>query len=57
MTGAYDAKEPLNSVTDRQSYGNNRYIYSNIHQWLNSVAASGWFAKQHTADQAPSVAM
>ena len=52
---AFDAKEPNNSDTSRQSYGNNRYKYSNILQWLNSdKAAGGWYSPQHTNDQAPS---
>ena len=51
---AYDAKEPNNSNSDRQDYGNNRYRYSNIHQWLNSEAGAGsWYVAQHSADQAP----
>jgi len=51
---ACDAKEPANSDSDRQSYGNNRYIYSNIHQWLNSEAGAGaWYTAQHSADHAP----
>lgn len=35
----FDATEPSNS--DRRSYGNNRYIYSNLRQWLNSAAGAG----------------
>lgn len=35
-------------------YGNNRYIYSNLRQWLNSPAAAGqWYTAQHSADQTP----
>ena len=49
----YDAKEPNNSNSDRRTYGNNRYIYSNIHQWLNATKASGWYTAQHSADAAP----
>jgi hypothetical protein len=49
-----DAKEPSNSNSDRQSYGNNRYQYSNIRQWLNSAAAAGaWYTAQHSADAPP----
>lgn len=49
-----DAKEPSNSNSDRQSYGNNRYLYSNIRQWLNSAAAAGaWYTAQHSADTPP----
>src|SRR5699024_12209067 len=49
----YDAKEPRNSDSDRKNYGNNRYIYSNIHQWLNATKATGWYVAQHSADAAP----
>lgn len=49
----YDAKEPRNSNNDRKNYGNNRYIYSNIHQWLNATKATGWYVAQHSADAAP----
>lgn len=49
----YDAPEPRNSDSDRRDYGNNRYIYSNIHQWLNATKASGWYTAQHSADAAP----
>lgn len=49
----YDAAEPRNSNSDRRNYGNDRYIYSNIHQWLNATKASGWYTAQHSADAAP----
>lgn len=50
----FDAKEPTNGDSGRKEYGNNRYIYSNIRQWLNSQANSGqWYTAQHSADQAP----
>lgn len=52
----YDAKEPRNSDSDRRNYGNNRYIYSNIHQWLNATKASNWYTAQHSADAAPTYA-
>ena len=48
----FDAKEPNNSDSGRQQYGNNRYLYSNILQWLNSDATQ-WYTAQHAADQAP----
>src|SRR5690625_3870243 len=44
---ASDAKEPNNSNSSRKSYGNNRYIYSNIRQWLNSDKTS-WYVAQHS---------
>jgi hypothetical protein len=51
---ASDAKEPSNSNNDRKNYGNNRHIYSNILQWLNSNATAGaWYSAKHSADQAP----
>lgn len=49
----YDAAEPSNSNSERRSYGNNRYIYSNIHQWLNATKATEWYVAQHSADAAP----
>lgn len=52
---AFDAIEAGNSVSNRRSYGNNRYAHSNIRQWLNSAAAS-WYAAQHSADAPPSSA-
>lgn len=52
----YDAPEPRNSDGNRKRYGNNRYIYSNIHQWLNATKASNWYTAQHIADAAPTYA-
>lgn len=49
----WDAAEPSNSDSNRRSYGNNRYIYSNIHQWLNATKATGWYTAQHSTDAAP----
>lgn len=50
----FDAIESGNSDSNRKSYGNNRWIYSNIRQWLNSAAAAGkWYSAQHSADAAP----
>lgn len=51
---ASDAEEPSNSNNDRKNYGNNRHIYSNLLQWLNSNATAGaWYSAKHSADQAP----
>ena len=51
---AIDAAEPNNSNSDRQTNGNNRHIYSNILQWLNSNAAAGeWYSAKHSADASP----
>lgn len=49
----FDAKEPSNPNSQRQSYGNNRYSQSNIDQWLNSAAAS-WYSARHSYDAPPS---
>ena len=50
----FDAKEPTNSDSNRQEYGNNRYLHSNVLQWLNSdAAANAWYSAQHSADQKP----
>ena len=49
----WDNREPSNSDTDRRNYGNNRYIYSNIHQWLNATEATSWYTAQHSTDAAP----
>jgi len=50
-----DAAEPNNAISDRKSYGNNRYSLSNMDQWLNRDSAAGaWFSAAHSADQAPS---
>lgn len=49
-----DATEPSSSDSNRRSYGNNRWIYSNIRTWLNSAAAAGaWYTARHSTDQAP----
>ena len=53
----FDALEPSNSNSDRRSYGNNRYIWSNLHQWLNSnKPANQWYTSQHGADAPPNYA-
>lgn len=45
---AFDAKEPSNTLTDRQISGNNRWKTSNIRQWLNSDGFAGqWFVPQN----------
>jgi len=51
----FDAMEPSNDNSTRRNYGNNRYIHSNIRQWLNSAAAAGaWYTTaQHSADAPP----
>ncbi len=50
----FDAMESSNSDSNRRQYGNNRYLYSNLLQWLNSDAAAGsWYTAKHSADAAP----
>lgn len=53
---AFDAKEPSNSNSSRQSYGNNRASVANLLLWLNSAAAGGWYSAQHRADAPPTAA-
>lgn len=50
---SYDVAEPGNSDSSRELFGNNRYIYSNIHQWLNATEISSWYTAQHSADAPP----
>lgn len=50
----FDAMEASNSDSNRRSYGNNRYLHSNLRRWMNSAAAAGtWYTAQHAADAAP----
>lgn len=51
---AFDGKEPTNSNSYRQNYGNNRYSYANLLQWMNSNATAGnWYSAKHAADAPP----
>lgn len=51
----FDAAEPSSSNSDVRSYGWNRWMYSNIRQWLNSDKAKGlWWTSAHSTDAAPS---
>ena len=52
---AFDGAEATNSDADRKNYGNNRYLYSNLLQWLNKDVAS-WYEAQHSADAPPTKA-
>lgn len=53
----FDNKEPSNQDTTRQAYGNNNYVLSNTHQWLNSAGvANAWYIAQHSADAEPTFA-
>lgn len=50
----FDAFEPENPNSERQTEGNNRYIHSNIAQWLNSDAPPGqWYHPAHPYDAPP----
>lgn len=54
---AFDAIEASNSDSNRKQYGNNRYLYANLLQWLNSTAAAGsWYSAKHSADAPPTAA-
>lgn len=54
LFGSYDAREPTNPIQYRQAYGNNRYPYSNVHQWLNSADPAGsWYTPSHPYDHPP----
>ncbi len=48
----FDAKEVNNSDSNRRQYGNNRYKFSNIRQWLNKSSLP-WYIAQHSADAPP----
>lgn len=52
---AFDAREPGNANGDRRVDGNNRYLHSNIRQWLNKENLV-WYTAQHEADQTPNTA-
>jgi len=50
----FDAEEPENEWEYRAKYGNNRYSYSTIRQWLNSSEKGGsWWKPQHDTDAPP----
>ncbi len=50
----FDAFEPDNPNGERRKEGNNRYIHSNIAQWLNSDAPPGqWYHPAHPYDAPP----
>jgi uncharacterized repeat protein (TIGR02543 family) len=47
----FDAKETGNANAKRVDCGNNRYLSSNLRQWLNSSgAASAWWTAQNPGD-------
>jgi hypothetical protein len=50
----FDGKEASNGDSNRKSYGNNRYQYANLLQWLNTDgAANSWYTAQHSVDASP----
>lgn len=51
----FDAKESTNPDSNIQTYGNNRYKYSNILQWLNK-SGYPWYVAQHSYDATPNSA-
>lgn len=52
---AFDGMEASNPDSNRKSYGNNRYMHSNIRKWLNTDANS-WYSAQHSYDAPPTAA-
>lgn len=61
MQAQFDAPENAsdnpNPATARKSNGNNRWLYSNARQFLNSYGAKNeWYEAQHTYDVKPSYA-
>lgn len=50
----FDNKEPSNNSDSKRKSGNNRWMYSNLRQWLNK-SGKNWYTKQHSADTAPTI--
>ena len=51
-----DGIEPTSDFLNASEYGDARYEYSNIRQWLNSDDIAGeWFTPQTESDTAPSI--
>ena len=53
LNAQFDAPEPDNPDSNRQQYGNNRYLHSAIRQWLNSAETTFTWQPQHQYDVAP----
>ena len=53
LNAQFDAPEPDNPDSDRQQFGNNRYLHSAIRQWLNSAETTFTWQPQHQYDVAP----
>ena len=50
----FDSREVNSTDFNRRYNGNNRYLYSNLLQWLNSLSASAWYSAKHSTDSPPS---
>lgn len=48
----FDAPEPSNPDSQRRTYGNNRYRFSNLRQYMNS-SETNWYKAQHAYDAPP----
>ena len=48
----FDSVEPSSYDANIRKYGNNRYLYSNLLQWLNK-SGYPWFVAQHSYDAPP----
>ena len=53
LVAQFDAPEPDNPDSNRQQFGNNRYLHSAIRQWLNSAETTFTWQPQHQYDVAP----
>jgi hypothetical protein len=53
LDAQFDASEPDNPDSNRQQFGNNRYLHSAIRQWLNSAETTFTWQAQHQYDVAP----
>jgi hypothetical protein len=50
----FDAQEPENSQWNLKNFGDRRYDWSNIDQWLNKDnGANEWYTAAHTVDGSP----
>jgi len=49
----FDLEESNSSDSDRKAYGNNRWKYSNIRQWLNSDLPAPWYTASYPEDAVP----
>lgn len=54
---AFDARERTNPNGNARRFGDNRWKYSNIRQWLNSDKIICWYNSQHKYDCSPIAGM